>query len=334
MTNSSHSSTGLPREIEFSKVKAPPVAAGLKTAAKEALAKFVKKAADMGVNLPMPTVSFDLRGTVGGQAFLSKNHVRINAVLFTENVDEFLHQIIPHEVAHLVANRKFGKNISPHGEEWQRVMKAFGLDPKRTHSLDISNARVNQNGAVYRCRCGPVDMRGTRLTKAKAGLLYCLRCMVYFQFTGVLKGRNGEVTMVSQPSSDFIPVPENRVPASKKVVKLRLYPPPRKTTTGATPPPRAPTPELPTEAMLSFALSLAKRLQIAMPSDAHGQRQACSSFIEYAKGLAAPAPKNTDAPTDKQVSYATSIACKKGEPIPPAVLNSRRLLSAWIDSHR
>lgn len=334
MTNSSHSSAGLPREIEFSKVKAPPVAAGLKTAAKESLAKFVKKAAEMGVNIPMPTVSFDLRGKVGGQAFLNKNHVRINAVLFNENVDEFLHQIIPHEVAHLVAYRKFGKNISPHGEEWQRVMKAFGLDPKRTHSLDISNARVNQNGAVYRCRCGPVDMRGKRLTKAKAGQLYCLRCMVYFQFTGVLKGPNGEVTMVSQPNADFVPVSVDVASTPKKHLKLRLYPRARKEPGGASPPPRTPMQEPPTEAMLSYALSLAKQLQIAMPIAVHFQRQACSSFIEYAKGLQAQTSKSIDAPTEKQVGYATSIASKKGEPIPPAVLQSRRLLSAWIDSHR
>ena len=51
---------------------------------------------------PVPTISYDLRGVKAGVAYLQKNEIKFNRTLLLENSDEFIRQVVPHELAHLI----------------------------------------------------------------------------------------------------------------------------------------------------------------------------------------------------------------------------------------
>jgi predicted SprT family Zn-dependent metalloprotease len=103
------------------------------------------------IDFKMPTIDYSLRGRVGGQADYRGWVIRVNAVLLNENVEEYIKQVIGHEVAHLInhqvhpqAHDRVNGKRSPHGYEWQSVMRALGLKPDRCHSMDTTNSRVNK----------------------------------------------------------------------------------------------------------------------------------------------------------------------------------------------
>ena len=84
-----------------------------------------------------PEISFDLRGMAAGQANYRENKIRLNRELLKKHEIDFIEQTVPHEYAHLVAYRKFGKRIRPHGKEWRSVMLALGAEPHRTNNYRV-----------------------------------------------------------------------------------------------------------------------------------------------------------------------------------------------------
>lgn len=83
----------------------------------------------------------------------------------------------------------------------------------------------------------------------------------------------------------------------------------------------------PTDKMLDFAKSIAKKLNLRVPDEVMSDFDACKAFID----------ENRDAamrPSEKQLSFANSIASSKGLTIPDEVLANGRELSKWIDENR
>ena len=64
----------------------------------------------------VPTISYELRGVKAGVAYLQKNEIKFNRTLLLENSDEFIRQVVPHELAHLIVYQVFGR-VKPHGRE-------------------------------------------------------------------------------------------------------------------------------------------------------------------------------------------------------------------------
>jgi len=58
--------------------------------------------AEYGHSMEGPYVRFDKRGTCGGTADSQLMELNFNAGLMLDNWDEYMNQVIPHEVAHLV----------------------------------------------------------------------------------------------------------------------------------------------------------------------------------------------------------------------------------------
>lgn len=126
------------------------------------------------LNLQFPNIDYKLRGTNAGVAQVSKWLLSFNSVLLMENLDHFIKQTVPHELAHLIAGKinpnearavvldnqaAFGfyrKKPQHHGPTWQSVMHLFGLPATRCHQYDVKTVkRTKSTSRVFCCRtCG------------------------------------------------------------------------------------------------------------------------------------------------------------------------------------
>ncbi|KWU23445.1 SprT-like domain-containing protein [Burkholderia cenocepacia] len=336
----------LPNEIAFAKIKAPPVPAGQRMRARECIEHYVNRAnRELGARLPMPTCSFDLRGKTAGQAYYTQNHVRLNAILLVENFDGFLHRTIPHEVAHLVAHAKYGDGISAHGDEWQRVMRAFGLEPSRCHSFDTSNAAVASVLYRHQCACKTFNLSARKHAAGLLGNLSCKACKHTLQYTGEARIEGDWQRLAPAPTTAPVPAPP-RVRKSAKASRRQ----PAAPVAPARPVRPAPAPvDGPSAPMLNYMQSLARSLGWSLPPEALKVRRVASEFIDKAKAAVqargaatgrttiktptkvggAPFP-----PTEKQLAYAQAIAKRKGLVIAEDVLGSKLAISAWIDANK
>lgn len=114
---------------------------------------------------PIPSIRFDIRGKTAGMALLQRWQLRFNPILLAENPHAFLHQVVPHEVSHLIVYALFNK-VSPHGKEWQNIMKSiFNQEPTVTHNFNVRS--VQEKTIAYQCLCGPVDLSIRRHNKIK-----------------------------------------------------------------------------------------------------------------------------------------------------------------------
>ncbi|WP_123568328.1 SprT family zinc-dependent metalloprotease [Morganella morganii] len=100
---------------------------------------------------PEPELNYRQRGTTAGSACLQTWEIRLNPVLLTENGPGFIQDVVPHELAHLLVYRRFGR-VAPHGREWQWMMtEVLGVPAVRTHRFDVTSVRART--FIYRCQC-------------------------------------------------------------------------------------------------------------------------------------------------------------------------------------
>ncbi len=143
--------------------------ASLLNSAVAAIEQNCKRAEDyFSVPFSMPDVNLDQRGKIAGSAHLQKNLIKLNRKLFMQNYDDFLKQVIPHEVAHIVCYQHFGR-VKPHGVEWQSIMRSlFHLDAHVTHQFDVTD--VGMQDFAYQCECNHLIMLSVvRHNKVKKG---------------------------------------------------------------------------------------------------------------------------------------------------------------------
>ena len=109
-------------------------------------------------------------------AYQQKKKIKINRTLLLENADEFIRQVVPHELAHLIVYQIFGR-VKPHGKEWQLVMnEIFKLPADTCHQFDIKN--VQGKNFEYRCACQTHFLstrRHNRIVREKIEYL-CRKC--------------------------------------------------------------------------------------------------------------------------------------------------------------
>lgn len=157
----------------------------LKKQASEQTKFWIDLANDMyGINVDYPCISFKLKGRTAGTArSIGKlAEVRYNPVLLQENKNDFLKRTVPHEVAHIVVAEKYRYRAKPHGWEWKKVMRDFGLEPSRCHSYDTTNARVRTRGRMsreyeYKCSCRTYKLTVIRHRRVLKGVnYYCEKC--------------------------------------------------------------------------------------------------------------------------------------------------------------
>lgn len=132
-----------------------------------------------GRRFPCPEVRWDLRGRAAGQVRLPLKGaplIRFNLQLLRNNGDAFIDRTVPHEAAHLVVHRLYGRRARPHGPEWRSVMRLFGADASRCHDYDVSQATVRRlTRFPYRCDCREHQITSIRRNRMAAGQVYHCR---------------------------------------------------------------------------------------------------------------------------------------------------------------
>ncbi|MFT2111463.1 SprT family zinc-dependent metalloprotease [Marinomonas sp. 2405UD68-3] len=123
----------------------------------------------------MPVFNFKQRGKAAGTAHLQKNEIRLNYFMYQQDPHSFINDVVPHELAHLIAYTLYGSAIRPHGREWQSVMLyALSCVPSRTHSFDTPTPK---QAFQYRCECQNHSLTIRRHNKILKGVVYvCKQC--------------------------------------------------------------------------------------------------------------------------------------------------------------
>jgi SprT protein len=158
----------------------------LKWDAEIAIMKAIKIAQDhYGREFTMPEITFRLRGRTAGywhvyyatETLPERHTIKVHLQLMTENYEDYCKQVIPHEVAHMVAYLLHGKNISGHGYEWQRVMfDCFGLFPDQYHRYATSHLKKNKmRQFVYACACKSHTIPARKHNRLQKGHTYTCR---------------------------------------------------------------------------------------------------------------------------------------------------------------
>jgi len=134
-----------------------------------------------GCRYRLPLVRVDLRGQTAGQFRIERDGravIRYNLGLLRRYRERFLRQTVPHEVAHYLAFARYGRNIRPHGPEWQRIVRALGGAPERCHDYDTAGLGARRlRRFLYHCGCGEHELSSVRHNRVGRGASYlCRRC--------------------------------------------------------------------------------------------------------------------------------------------------------------
>ena len=135
------------------------------------------------VSINMPYVSYKLKGRCAGQHVTSKSEIRYNVGLATENWENFLENIVIHEVAHYVTYNLYGTlrtrkgKIISHGDKWKYVMTKLGCkNIKRCHTYDVSKVSQSRTKSTarfqYKCDCRFHNLKQLKHKRARLGTSY------------------------------------------------------------------------------------------------------------------------------------------------------------------
>jgi SprT protein len=136
--------------------------------------------------IPDVRVEFRLRGRSAGEACATSLLTNYNAELLEKYGEDFILEIVPHEIAHVVVSRVFPRPVKPHGREWKLVMALFEAPASATHRFESKPART-LGRHPYRCRCESLHYLTTRAhRKIRRGYVEysCRVCRERLEFAG------------------------------------------------------------------------------------------------------------------------------------------------------
>ena len=141
------------------------------------------------------SILFNLKGCRAGVAYYQIPYkIRFNLILAVDNLDDFLINVIGHEIAHLYQRQKYPYS-KPHGKEFKNIVQLLGYNSSRCHSYDLSKVKRKRIKYIYECQC---DIKNEHyLTKRRheqiqtqikyhgRGLFYCKKCKAFLQYNSI-----------------------------------------------------------------------------------------------------------------------------------------------------
>jgi SprT protein len=145
--------------------------------------------ADLGLELEVPEIRFTLTGRVAGYCTATGRGkecvLKFNLEFMERYESDFLKYTVSHEVAHYVVFTLYDRDeAKPHGEEWKRVMRIFGVKrPLRCHSYCEAGPTKGKPW-VYRCKCQTPYYLSNVLHKRilKGTHYHCNKCKCLIKF--------------------------------------------------------------------------------------------------------------------------------------------------------
>lgn len=133
----------------------------------------------------VPKVTFNVKGTDGGCAYIDHHWIDLNLMLFRENFQDFIDNVLPHELCHLWAIAlKLGGGA--HGREWKGLMRRMGAPPIPCHNMNTDAAASTTGFFRYRCLCNSnmVSFEKHRAMQEFPEDYFCGRCEQQFVYVG------------------------------------------------------------------------------------------------------------------------------------------------------
>lgn len=165
----------------------------IKTAIEASVHHYIDMANEkLDAGLDYPEITYKVKGGCGGRAY-GYRKVDFNMGLIVDNLSEYLNHVVPHEVAHLVVEKKFGTEYSftrtgkarrmSHGPKFKMVMRTFGIYRSRyaSHNMDVSKVKKTRKSSNVPCKCTGCGWEGhigkVRANKMAKGLAtYSHKC--------------------------------------------------------------------------------------------------------------------------------------------------------------
>jgi SprT protein len=136
--------------------------------------------------IAIPKVTFNLTGTYAGVAYIERNWMDFNMMLFRENFEESIEETVAHELAHLWHTAlKIGGRA--HGKEWKALMRRMEVAPRACHNMNTDAAASTTGFFLYRCLCNTgnmVSFEKHRRMQEYPEDYFCGRCEQQFVYVG------------------------------------------------------------------------------------------------------------------------------------------------------
>ncbi|WP_131865483.1 SprT family zinc-dependent metalloprotease [Biostraticola tofi] len=129
-----------------------------------------------GREFAVPLINYQQRGTSAGTAWLEKWEIRLNPLLLIENQQMFIDEVVPHELAHLLVYRQFGR-VAPHGREWRWMMsQVLHTSPSRTHNFSLDALPTKTWSYLCRCQAHSLTVRRHKRVQRGEAQYRCRHC--------------------------------------------------------------------------------------------------------------------------------------------------------------
>jgi len=115
---------------------------------------------------------------------LSKARVRFSVPLWVRASEEERHEVVIHEICHIVVTyqnggkplRK-GRRRDVHGDAWKTLMLRCGLNPSRCHNVDREGLKRTRKTVKAHCPCQTHMVTPNMAKKIQNGAIYaCSKC--------------------------------------------------------------------------------------------------------------------------------------------------------------
>jgi SprT protein len=157
-------------------MKTPRIPIALQQAVMRSLRENLAKAnLKLGRHYPEPVLVYQQRGTSAGTAWLEKNEIRLNPVLLLENQQAFIDEVVPHELAHLLVWKHFGR-VAPHGKEWKWMMESVLGVPARAPIVSNSIQCAKYLPLPLPVPAAPAYRPPPQSRDAREATYRCVRC--------------------------------------------------------------------------------------------------------------------------------------------------------------
>lgn len=134
----------------------------LKRKIEDKVLECIEKAANHlpNLNWTIPEISYNLKSIrVSGRYINSIKTLVFNPLFINQNPENYILQTVPHEVAHYIT-RVINPFAKSHGNDWKRVMRFLGVEPKRCwDSNEYDSSEIKKSKGIkdtkysYKCLC-------------------------------------------------------------------------------------------------------------------------------------------------------------------------------------